>query len=202
MPWTKDDNMGPYSFGHCLCLCTAPSTSEPTPAWSLLYYKTVLKNPAAFRVGFLGGFFNCNAGFQREMKPDLKLNVCIATRGGPSSTRMLSGLLQPLFRPSTHLPGRCMAWRAAASCDPTPHWAQQYFEMSSSVAWIWGSGEGGLWRGGESQELLQRPVSLLMSHPFSLHGKARRHRDWPPRPALFACSSLCICQNKVNPLRE
>lgn len=69
--WTKDDHMGPYSFGNCLCICTSPSTTRPTPAWSLLYYKIVLKNPLLLVWCVLFFIFNCNASFQREMKPDL-----------------------------------------------------------------------------------------------------------------------------------
>lgn len=71
--WTKDDHMWPYSSGNCLCIFTSPSTTGPTPAWSLLYYKIVLENPLLLVWCVLGFFiiFNCSASFQREMKPDL-----------------------------------------------------------------------------------------------------------------------------------
>lgn len=48
---------------------------------------------------------------------------------------------------------------------------------SASVAWIWATGEGGLWRGSGSRELPRRPSSLRMPHPLSLRGKTRWHRD-------------------------
>lgn len=55
MSLTKDDHMGPHSFRNCCGICTAPSTSEPSPAWVLPCYKIVLKRPLllVFGVCFL-----------------------------------------------------------------------------------------------------------------------------------------------------
>lgn len=111
-------------------------------------------------------------------------------------------------------PGRCMAWWAMPPCCdprweehafptfPTLHCALECFEMSACVAWIWATGEGGLWRGGGSQELPQRPSSADATSPLPARESEVAHGIWPPGPTLYPWSSLCICQNKVNPLKE
>lgn len=137
------------------------------------------------------------------------LNARIGTRGGPSSTWMLSVLLQLPFRASIQLPGAIhgTVGHTAALCPRAggahlpglPHCALEYFETSASVAWIWGTGEVGLWRGGGSRELPRRPSSLRMPHPSPCVGKrggtgilAAGTCTVPPVP------SLCLCQSKVN----
>lgn len=165
--WTKDDHMGPYSFGNCLCICTSPSTTRPTPAWSLLYYKIVLKNPLLLVWCVLFFIFNCNASFQREMKPDLNAE-CMHSDKRRAIQHMDAKC--PFTAPiqTQYPPPRGDAWHGGhcpavhpgrggaclppfhPSPFPMPHCAMGYSDMSASVAWIWGTGDAGLWRGGRS----------------------------------------------------
>lgn len=115
------------------------------------------------------------------------LNACIATRGGPSSTWMLSVLLQPPFRPSIHLPGAMhgvvgyttlLSPRVRAFLPYPLHTA--LWSVLRCLHLLCGFGElerVGLQSGGGSQELPRRPSSLLIPHPLSLHRKVRWHRD-------------------------
>lgn len=190
--WTKDDHMGPYSFGNCLCICTSPSTTGLTPAWSLLYYKIILKNPLplVWCVFFFLLFLIAMQAFRGKWSRIWMLNACIATRG-PSSTWMLSVLLQPPFRPSTHLPGAmhgmvatALLWTQAGGSMPSPlsSFPLPHATLCYGIFWhvcicCMDLGNWRCWAVEGWQELPWRPSFLLMPRPLSLHGKARWHRD-------------------------
>lgn len=109
-------------------------------------------------------------------------------------------------------PGGCMApWPRCPAVTPgggsrpsfrLPHSALQHFQMSASVAWIWGTGEGGAEEWLESGATRQAKLSVDATCPLPAWGSEVAQGLWPPGPALYPWSSLCTCQNKVNPLRE